>query len=128
MPVKRTHKHTIKENTESESTTKKIVVKSHIRSVRPNTIKKNIDQVISIQAMEKHKHIVTANKMLLATGGDEVFTKADEIGVMFQYEASVAGGIPIINGINESIFIFLFNNSSNSKFKSPSAIINSYVF
>lgn len=56
-----------------------------------------------LQAMEKHKHIVTANKMLLATGGDEVFTKADEIGVMFQYEASVAGGIPIINGINESL-------------------------
>ena len=54
MPVKRTHKHTIKENTESESTTKKIVVKSHIRSVRPNTIKKNIEPVISMPAMEKH--------------------------------------------------------------------------
>ena len=54
MPVKRTHKHTIKDNTESESTTKKIVVKSHIRSVRPNTIKKDIEPVISMPAMEKH--------------------------------------------------------------------------
>lgn len=56
-----------------------------------------------IKAMEANKHIVTANKMLLATNGDEIFEKADEKGVMFQYEASVAGGIPIINGINESL-------------------------
>mgnify|MGYP000382259385 FL=1 len=41
--------------------------------------------------------------MLLATAGDEVFEKAEEMGVMFQYEASVAGGIPIINGINENL-------------------------
>ena len=53
--------------------------------------------------MEAKKHIVTANKMLLATAGDEVFEKAEEMGVMFQYEASVAGGIPIINGINENL-------------------------
>ena len=56
-----------------------------------------------IRAMEAKKQIVTANKMLLATCGDEVFEKADEMGVSFQYEASVAGGIPIINGINESL-------------------------
>lgn len=56
-----------------------------------------------IAAMDKKKHIVTANKMLLATGGDEIFEKADKEGVMFNYEASVAGGIPIINGINESL-------------------------
>lgn len=56
-----------------------------------------------IKAMERKKHIVTANKMLLATGGDELFEKADNRGVMFQYEASVAGGIPIIQGINESL-------------------------
>ena len=56
-----------------------------------------------IKCMEKKKHIVTANKMLLATGGDELFEKADEKGIMFQYEASVAGGIPIIKGINESL-------------------------
>ncbi|WP_194190691.1 homoserine dehydrogenase [Clostridium chrysemydis] len=56
-----------------------------------------------IRSMEKGKHIVTANKMLLATGGDELFEMADSKGVMFQYEASVAGGIPIIQGINESL-------------------------
>lgn len=56
-----------------------------------------------LAAMDKKKHIVTANKMLLATGGDELFEKADKEGVMFNYEASVAGGIPIINGINESL-------------------------
>lgn len=54
MPVKRTHKRTAKDNTESEPTTRKIVVKSHIRSVRPNTIKKDIEPVINIPAMEKH--------------------------------------------------------------------------
>lgn len=56
-----------------------------------------------LKAMDKNKHIVTANKMLLATGGDELFEKADEKGVMFHYEASVAGGIPIIKGIDESL-------------------------
>ncbi|MCQ2968747.1 MAG: homoserine dehydrogenase [Clostridium sp.] len=56
-----------------------------------------------LRAMEAKKQIVTANKMLLATCGDEVFEKADEMGISFQYEASVAGGIPIINGINESL-------------------------
>ncbi len=56
-----------------------------------------------LEAMKRKKHIVTANKMLLATGGDELFERADKEGVMFLYEASVAGGIPIINGINESL-------------------------
>ncbi|MGG7176427.1 homoserine dehydrogenase [Clostridium paraputrificum] len=56
-----------------------------------------------LESMSKKKHIVTANKMLLATGGDEIFEKADAEGVMFNYEASVAGGIPIIQGINESL-------------------------
>lgn len=56
-----------------------------------------------LKAMSKKKHIVTANKMLIATCGDEVFKKADEEGVMFNYEASVAGGIPIIQAVNESL-------------------------
>ena len=56
-----------------------------------------------LRAMEAKKHIVTANKMLLATEGDKIFEKAEEMRVMFQYEASVAGGIPIINGINENL-------------------------
>ncbi|OPJ59495.1 homoserine dehydrogenase [Clostridium chromiireducens] len=56
-----------------------------------------------LRCMDAKKHIVTANKMLLATGGDELFEKADEKGIMFSYEASVAGGIPIIKGIDESL-------------------------
>jgi homoserine dehydrogenase len=56
-----------------------------------------------LKCMGKKKQIVTANKMLLATNGDELYKKADEEGVMFNYEASVAGGIPIIQAINESL-------------------------
>lgn len=56
-----------------------------------------------LKSLGKKKHIVTANKMLLATYGDELFKKADEEEVMLNYEASVAGGIPIIEAINESL-------------------------
>lgn len=55
------------------------------------------------KCISKKKQIVTANKMLIATNGDELFHKADEEGVMLNYEASVAGGIPIIQTINESL-------------------------
>ncbi len=56
-----------------------------------------------LKAMDKKKHVVTANKMLIANDGDALFEKADDMGVMFHYEASVAGGIPIIKGIDESL-------------------------
>ena len=56
-----------------------------------------------LKCMDKKKHVVTANKMLIANDGDALFEKADEMGVMFHYEASVAGGIPIIKGIDESL-------------------------
>lgn len=56
-----------------------------------------------LEAMKKKKHVVTANKMVLATEGEELFEAADREGVMFYYEASVAGGIPIIQGVNESL-------------------------
>ena len=56
-----------------------------------------------LKCMDKKKQIVTANKMLLAIHGDELYQKADKEGVMFNYEASVAGGIPIIQAINESL-------------------------
>ena len=56
-----------------------------------------------LKSLNKKKHIVTANNMLLATYGDELFKKADEEEVMLNYEASVAGGIPIIQAINESL-------------------------
>lgn len=56
-----------------------------------------------LKAIRNKKHVVTANKLVIATLGDELFSAADEEGVMLYYEASVAGGIPIIHGINESL-------------------------
>lgn len=56
-----------------------------------------------LKAIRKKKHVVTANKLVLATEGEELFKAADEEGVMFYFEASVGGGIPIIHAINESL-------------------------
>ncbi|MCY6372150.1 homoserine dehydrogenase [Clostridium ganghwense] len=56
-----------------------------------------------IRAMKAKKHVVTANKLAIATLGDELIGTAKEEGVMLKYEASVAGGIPIIDTINESL-------------------------
>ena len=56
-----------------------------------------------IRAMKAKKHIVTANKLVIANWSEELFRIADEENVLFYYEASVAGGIPIIREINESL-------------------------
>ena len=56
-----------------------------------------------LKSIRRGKHIVTANKMLLAIHGEEIFKLAKEEGVKVFYEASVAGGIPIINSISESL-------------------------
>ncbi|HYE82043.1 MAG TPA: homoserine dehydrogenase [Clostridia bacterium] len=56
-----------------------------------------------LRAMRCKKHVVTANKLVLATQGEELFRTADEEKVLFYYEASVGGGIPIIREINESL-------------------------
>jgi len=56
-----------------------------------------------LKAIENKKHIVTANKALLAVHGDQIEKKAREANVGLYYEASVAGGIPIIHAINESL-------------------------
>lgn len=56
-----------------------------------------------LRAMKCKKHVVTANKLVLATQGEELFRIADEEEVLFYYEASVGGGIPIIREINESL-------------------------
>ena len=58
---------------------------------------------IIIEAFEKKKHVVTANKALLAEEGEEVFKRAEENGVDLGFEASVAGGIPIIKVLKESL-------------------------
>ncbi|MGQ0658892.1 MAG: homoserine dehydrogenase [Chromatiales bacterium] len=56
-----------------------------------------------LQAIAKGKHVVTANKALIATHGNEIFTRANERGVMVAFEAAVAGGIPIIKAMRESL-------------------------
>ena len=49
-----------------------------------------------LRAIANGKHVVTANKALLAVHGTEIFAAAREKGVMVEFEAAVAGGIPII--------------------------------
>ena len=56
-----------------------------------------------MQAIESGKHVVTANKALLATHGTEIFEAASAKGVMVAFEAAVAGGIPIIKAIREGL-------------------------
>ena len=56
-----------------------------------------------LRAIELGKHVVTANKMLIALHGNEIFRKAHEKGVVVAFEAAVAGGIPIIKAIREGL-------------------------
>jgi len=56
-----------------------------------------------LQAIANGKHIVTANKALIALHGNEIFAAAGEANVVVAYEAAVAGGIPIIKAIREGL-------------------------
>jgi homoserine dehydrogenase len=56
-----------------------------------------------LKAIQNRKHVVTANKALLATAGNDIFNAAFEAKVEIGFEASVAGGIPIIKVIRESL-------------------------
>ena len=76
---------------------------------------KNVDIVIELiggttvakdlvlEAIRRGKHVVTANKALLATHGNEIFKAAQRKGVMVAFEASVGGGIPIIKALREGL-------------------------
>jgi homoserine dehydrogenase len=76
---------------------------------------KNIDIVVELiggytvakqlvlEAIRNGKHVVTANKALLATHGNEIFKAAQKQGVMVAFEASVGGGIPIIKALREGL-------------------------
>lgn len=69
-----------------------------------------------LKAIEQGKHVVTANKKLLAEYGNEIFALAEEKNVMVQFEAAVAGGIPIIKALREGM--------SANQIKSIAGIIN----
>ncbi len=56
-----------------------------------------------LAAIDNGKHVVTANKSLIALHGNEIFAKASEQGVIVAFEAAVAGGIPIIKAIREGL-------------------------
>ncbi|WP_298429650.1 homoserine dehydrogenase, partial [Ottowia sp.] len=56
-----------------------------------------------LEAIAHGKHVVTANKALLAVHGTEIFEAAHQHGVMVAFEASVAGGIPIIKALREGL-------------------------
>ncbi len=58
---------------------------------------------VVLQAIANGKHVVTANKALLAVHGTEIFTAASQRGVMVAFEAAVAGGIPIIKALREGL-------------------------
>ncbi|CAN8142003.1 hypothetical protein THIOSC15_3350015 [uncultured Thiomicrorhabdus sp.] len=55
------------------------------------------------QAIKNGKHIVTANKALIAEFGNELFALANQNNVIVNYEAAVAGGIPIIKAVREGL-------------------------
>lgn len=56
-----------------------------------------------IKALTRKKHVITANKILMAKYGEEISKIAKENNVQIQYEASVAGGIPLINALREGL-------------------------
>ncbi len=62
-----------------------------------------IARELVMKALENGKHVVTANKALLANYGNEIFAAAQKSGVMVAFEAAVAGGIPIIKAVREGL-------------------------
>jgi homoserine dehydrogenase len=62
-----------------------------------------IAKALVLEAIRAGKHVVTANKALLAVYGNEIFAAARDQGVMIAFEAAVAGGIPIIKALREGL-------------------------
>ncbi len=62
-----------------------------------------IARTLVLEAIARGKHVVTANKALLAIHGNQIFAAARERGVMVAFEAAVAGGIPIIKALREGL-------------------------
>ena len=69
-----------------------------------------------LAAIKNKKHVVTANKALIALHGNEIFLEASKQGVIVAFEAAVAGGIPIIKAIREGL--------AGNKINSLAGIIN----
>jgi len=63
----------------------------------------DLTKELVLKAIENGKHVVTANKALLAVYGNEIFAAARKANVMVAFEAAVAGGIPIIKALREGL-------------------------
>ncbi|UTW49368.1 homoserine dehydrogenase [Bacterioplanoides sp. SCSIO 12839] len=63
----------------------------------------DVARELVLTAIEHGKHVVTANKALIAVYGEEIFAAAEAKGVSVMYEAGVAGGIPIIKAVREGL-------------------------
>lgn len=63
----------------------------------------DIARELVLEAIANGKHVVTANKALVAEFGHEIFEAAEAAGVQVRYEAAVAGGIPIIKAVREGL-------------------------
>lgn len=63
----------------------------------------DVARELVLTAIEHGKHVVTANKALIAVYGEEIFAAAEDKGVSVMYEAGVAGGIPIIKAVREGL-------------------------
>ncbi|MBC7755315.1 MAG: homoserine dehydrogenase [Bdellovibrio sp.] len=62
-----------------------------------------LSKELVLKAIENGKHVVTANKALIALHGNEIFSAAQKAGVIVAFEAAVAGGIPIIKALREGL-------------------------
>lgn len=79
-----------------------------------------IARELVLAAIAQGKHVVTANKALIALHGDEIFAAAQAAGVMVTFEAAVAGGVPIIKALREGLsanridaIVGIINGSTN---------------
>jgi len=63
----------------------------------------DVAKELVMEAIKNGKHVVTANKALIAVHGEEIFAAAKDAGVTVGYEAGVAGGIPVIKAIREGL-------------------------
>jgi len=64
---------------------------------------KDFAKKLMLEAIDSGKHVVTANKHLLALEGEEIFLSAQKKGVRVGFEASVGGGIPVIKALREGL-------------------------
>lgn len=63
----------------------------------------DVAKELVLEAIKNGKHVVTANKALIAVHGEEIFAAAKKAGVTVGYEAGIAGGIPVIKAIREGL-------------------------